>query len=172
MEGEGYDPHVQAALQDAGLQRNGVQFRDLDGHVRIHGIELLQDGREKFLGPEGGDAQTDGAALYVVDVPQLCLGLPVDGLDLTGVFDESFSGGRQDHAPGGAQKELASQTAFELLQELGQGRLGHEELVGGFGNGAALRDGQDIVDFFQFHKSSGIKVCGGLRVHMSYLLLL
>ena len=148
---EGDDTEVQGPVQNAVLEQDTVELRDLDRDVRVELVELFERRRKQGLGAEGGDAEADGAGFHFRDVVHLLHGAVVDVADLPRVRKEDLAGRRGHHAPGGSKEKLSAELALVLGEKLGEGGLGDHQPLGGSPYGAGLMDREKVFDFAKFH---------------------
>ena len=71
--------------------------------------------------------------------------------DLPGVLHEFLPVVSQDHALAGAGQDGDAHVLFQLLDGIGEGRLGNKELLGGLGHAAAFDDFFQITQLLNSH---------------------
>ena len=103
---------------------------------------LHQIGRDRHM---IGDAGRDTEFLQHAGLDELDFfpALPVVQLDALGAFQQKLAGRRQEHAPRRPLEQLRSEIEFDAPDRLGQRRLRQADLVGGGGEVAGTRDGQE-----------------------------
>ena len=126
----------------------GEQF---DGQMGILLMEFGEGVGDPVHGP--GFSGTDPYAAGKVHVvfPDLFFGLVHQGQDLFRPLAQVHSFLRQGGTPIGPDKELLSQFLFQVCHLPGQGRLGDEQYIGGFGHVLLPGHRQKIFQGTDFH---------------------
>jgi hypothetical protein len=151
VEGQG----LQATENDGQAQNCQIDIADVESCMRgrhrvvpepdcdvgAFGAECVHDCSGGLVCGPIADCQLLGAAGEAAGVAAVGLG---SLNDLAGAPGQVSSAGRQRHVPGPALKQGKPEFAFEFLDLLTQRRLGDVQDLGGFREGASIRDRQEV----------------------------
>ncbi|CAM5263644.1 hypothetical protein SAURM35S_05469 [Streptomyces aurantiogriseus] len=126
-----------------GIEQLTAQFQ---GHARQLCPYRTGDLRQDVVG--GGSDEPDGHASGPAGGEQCHLVLrPLDfRQDRPRVGDQMTAGLGELHAPCGPGEERRSKLSLQLLELLGEGRLGHVQALGGAAEVAFLDESEEVTD--------------------------
>ena len=116
--------------------------------------ELRDDLRQQLQAALDGDAHADAAVDFLLRFGDFAAQVALDIQHLLRGVDVLLAGEGQGDGIGAAVENCRAQILLDLLDRLGERRLGNEQSLAGRGDGAFTKDGQNIMYVFRIRKVS------------------